>query len=94
MRKRPLMLLACVFLTGLVYQKYSLKGMAVIVLFWLLVELWIGRQTKNYVKAAGRSIVLLSAFLLGIFHMRQEMEFRAAYMSKIVDGIQVTSGEN
>ena len=90
MRKRPLMLLACVFLTGLVYQKYSLKGMAVIVLFGLLAELWYGRQTKNYIKVAGRSIVLLSAFLLGIFHMRQEMEFRAAYMSKIVDGSQVT----
>ena len=90
MRKRPLMLLACVFLAGLVYQKYSLKVMAGVVLFMLLVEVWFGRQTKNFKKAAGRSIVLLSAFLLGIFHMWQEMEFRASYMSKIVDGSQVT----
>lgn len=90
MRKRPLMLLACVFLTGLVYQKYSLKVMAGVVLLLLLAEVWCGRQTKNYKKVAGRSMILLSAFLLGIFHMRHEMEFRTAYMSKIVDGSQVT----
>lgn len=90
MRKRPLILLACVFLAGLVYQKYSFKAMVVVVLLALLGEIWFGRQTKNYSKVAGRSVLLLSAFLLGVFHMQQEQEFRAAYMSKIVDGSQVT----
>ena len=90
MRKRPLMLLACVFLAGLAYQKYSMEIMLLVVTFFLAWEWLVGRKTKDFRKAAGRSLMLLSAFLLGIFHMWQEMEFRAAYMSKIVDGSQVT----
>lgn len=90
MRKRPLMLIACVFLTGLVYQRYSLKLM-VAVGGWLIFREWYyGRHTKNFIKIAGRSLLLLSAFLLGIFHMQQEEEFRAAYMSKLKDGSRVT----
>ena len=90
MRKRPLMLIAGVFLTGLVYQRYSVKIVAVIVVLLIFFEWYYGRRTKNYIKIAGRSILLLSAFLLGIFHMQQEEAFRAAYMSKLVDGNRVT----
>lgn len=90
MRKRPLMLMAGVFLAGLVYQRYSVKLMAVIVGCLVFREWFYGRQTKRYLKTAGRSILLLSAFLLGIFHMRQEEAFREAYMSKLKDGSRVT----
>lgn len=90
MRKRPLMLWACVFLAGLVYQKYSWWIMIAMLLLFLSRELWIGRQTGTFRKAAGRSMVLLSAFLLGVFHMQAETEFRAAYMSKLVDGSRIT----
>ena len=90
MRKRPLMLIACVFLTGLAYQRYDIKVLVVVGLLLVLRECWIGRQTKNFKKAAGRSIFLLSAFFLGVFHMWQETEFRAAYMSKLKDGSRIT----
>ena len=90
MRKRPLMLIACVFLAGLVYQKYSLKIMLVVGTLLVFREGYYGRRTKRYLQTAGRSILLLSAFLLGIFHMQQEEAFRAAYMSKLVDGNPVT----
>ena len=89
MRKRPLVLIGCVFLAGLVYQRYFKWSMAVVGLLFLLRELWIGRQTGNFRNAAGRSVILLSAFLLGILHMQQEEAFRAAYMSKIEDGSSV-----
>ena len=90
MRKRPLMLIACVFLAGLVYQKYSLKIMLVVGTLLVFREGYYGRRTKRYLQTAGRSILLLSAFLFGIFHMQQEESFRAAYMSKIKDGDSVT----
>lgn len=90
MRKRPLMLIACVFLAGLAYQRYSLKIMAAVVLLLILRELWFGRKTKKFIKTAGRSVLLLSAFLLGIFHMQREENFRQAYMSKIEDGSRIT----
>lgn len=90
MRKRPLLLIACVFLAGLAYQRYSRLGLAVVGLLLILWDFWIGRKSKNFQKIAGRSIVLLSAFLIGIFQMQQEMNFRATYMSKIVDGSRIT----
>ena len=90
MRKRPLMLIAGVFLTGLVYQRYSVKIMVVIVGWLIFREWYFGRYTKNFVKMAGRRLLLLAAFLLGIFHMQHEEEFRAVYMSKLIDGSRVT----
>ena len=90
MRKRPLMLIAGVFLTGLVYQRYSVKIIVVIVGWLIFREWYFGRYTKNFVKMAGRSLLLLAAFLLGIFHMQHEEEFRAVYMSKLIDGSRVT----
>lgn len=90
MRKRPLMLIVCVFLAGLSYQRYSLKIMAVVVLLLIFQEWWYGRKSKKFIKIAGRSVILLSAFLLGIFHMQREEDFRQAYMSKIGDGSRIT----
>lgn len=90
MRKRPLMLIACVFLAGLVYQKYSWWSMMAILLLFLSREIWSGRKTGTFRKSAGRSMVLLSAFLLGVLHMQAETEFRDAYMSKLVDGSRIT----
>lgn len=85
MRKRPLFLVACVFLTGLAYQRYH-AGMLCIVLAGILgVEMFYGIKHKTKKLMAGRSILLLSAFLIGMFHMQQEENFRSAYMSKIID---------
>ena len=90
MRKRPLLQFACVFLTGLVYQRYSYKIVLIVCVLSVLWEYRIGRKSQNLRRMAGRSILLLSAFFLGVFHMWQECEFRAAYMSKIADGSWVT----
>ena len=90
MRKRPLVYLACVFLTGLVYQRYQIKTVAVVGLLLILYEWYAGRKAKIMLKTAGRSLVLLSAFLLGVFHMQSEVSFRDAYVSKISDGGRIT----
>ena len=90
MRKRPLVYLACVFLTGLVCQRYQIKGMAVVGLLLLLYEGYVGWKAKRLLKTAGRSMVLLSAFFLGILHMDCEIAFRDTYMSKISDGGRIT----
>ena len=89
MRKRPLLQIACVFLTGLAYQRYSFKVLVIVGVLPVLWECWICRKTRKFKKTAGRSILLLSAFFLGVFHMWQECAFRAAYMSKIADGSRV-----
>ncbi len=84
------MYLACVFLTGLAYQRFSIRWSAIISAIFILLEWWIGSRTESFKKAAGRSIILLSAFFLGIFHMQRAEDFRAAYMSKMIDGGQIT----
>lgn len=90
MRKRPLMLIACVFLAGLVYQRYEAKAMLFLIGAWLLWEVVLAVKSKRFQKLAGRSVILLSAFILGMFHMQREENFRQAYMSKIEDGSWVT----
>lgn len=90
MRKRPLFLFACVFLIGLAYQRYQHLGLLVVFVLVLLYEMYFGIKHKNIKKAAGRSAILLSAFLLGMIHMYKEEDFRDAYMSKIEDGEQIT----
>ena len=114
MRKRPCLLFACIFLTGIVFQRYDWKCLWLVPVLFLLVEIYCGINlyTKKYMlyeerslnvsfykkenpyaqilifmrRIAGRSVVLLSAFFLGISHMKSEEEFRNTYMSKLEDG--------
>lgn len=90
MRKRPLAYVACVFLAGLVYQRYEAKALVAVIVLLVLQEIVHGVKKKRFMKMAGRSFILLSAFILGIFHMQREETFRQAYMSNIEDGSQVT----
>jgi len=89
MRKRPLAYVACVFLTGLVYQRFQEKLLLLVVVLFFLLEAWYGLKERNFRRTAGRSAILLSAVLLGSLHMQREMNFREVYMSKIVDGCEV-----
>lgn len=84
------MYLACVFLTGLAYQRYSIKALALVCSVFIIWEIRSGRKSRKVRMIAGRSILLLSAFFLGIFHMQKEEAFRSAYMSKIIDGSRIT----
>ena len=90
MRKRPLFLCACVFLAGLVCYKYHRLEMIGFIIVWLIYEWFCGIRHHRIKLAAGRSIFLLSAFILGNMHMFTEMSFRDAYLSKIEDGDKVT----
>ena len=90
MRKRPLFLCACVFLAGLVCYRYRHYELCFLILGWCIYELHCFRRYKKRMLLAGRCVLLLSAFLLGIFHMASEMAFREDYMSKIKDKEEVT----
>lgn len=86
MRKRPLFLYACVFLAGVVCRRYEKPVMIIFLIIWLGYE---GLRLIPHGKiklAAGRSILLLSVFILGNLHVQNEMLFRDAYLSKISDG--------
>lgn len=85
MRKRPLFLFACVFLTGLACKRYDAFMLCFFIAGVLGVEVFYGMKHKNRKRMAGRSVLLLSAFLIGMVHMHREENFRNAYMSKIID---------
>lgn len=94
MRKRPLFLLACVFLTGLAYKRYGAGEICILLVAMLGVEVFYSIKHNTRKMMAGRSMILLSAFLIGMVHMQQEETFRNAYMSKIIDDTQgVVFGE-
>ncbi|MBR2045795.1 MAG: ComEC/Rec2 family competence protein [Agathobacter sp.] len=101
MRERPCLLFACIFLTGIVYQRYEWKVLWLVPLVFLLLELFYGigdirekaraggsedvSRNRILKRIAGRSLVLLSAFFLGMCQMKSQEEFRNAYMSKLQD---------
>ena len=112
MRKRPCLLFACIFLTGIVFQRYEWKILYFVIVCFLIMEVHYGidgcfrkhsmqkRQDagrnlsfKNLLhsyrhlgKIAGRSLLILSAFFLGMSHMKSEEAFRNTYMSNLEDG--------
>lgn len=85
MRKRPCLLFACIFLTGIVYERYRWNGLWLVPLAVLLEEVFRGIKHTRWKQMAGRSLVLLSAFFLGVSHMQKEETFRDNYLSKIKD---------
>ena len=97
MRKRPCMLFACIFLTGIVFQRYDWKWLCLVPFVFLILEIYYGvnfymdKQGNNsgiliWRRIVGRSLVLLSAFFLGISHMKSEEDFRNTYMLKLENG--------
>ena len=90
MRKRPLLLCACVFLAGLACCRYGRLEIGLLVFGWIGYECYCGMKNQRKKLAAGRSLVLLSVFLLGNLHMDSQMQFREAYLSKLSDGDKVT----
>lgn len=90
MRKRPLLAIACVFLTGLAWQRYQT---AVILLFPVALfveELFWGVRCKKWKRWAVRSILLLAAFFLGVWNMQKEETFRIQVLSAFEEGDAVT----
>lgn len=86
MRKRPLLWFACVFLSGLAFERYKLYSLIFALIVCIGVEIYYGAKYKVFWKGAVRSFVLLSAFLLGMAHMRIKENFREAYMSNVCNG--------
>ena len=86
MRKRPCLLFACSFLTGIVFQRYKWKVLWLVPLALLGIEIFYGiKFEKSFKRIAGRSLFLLSAFFLGMSHMHTEELFRDAYLAKLED---------
>lgn len=83
MRKRPLLWFACVFLSGLAFERYESMGLLLIPLLVIGEEIYFGVKHKANWKVAGRSLILLSAFLLGMWHMEAEESFRTGYMREL-----------
>ena len=77
MRKRPLLWFACVFLSGLAFERYRSVDLVLVVLAFIGMEVYFGVKHKTIWKAAGRSLILLSAFLLGMWHMEEGENFRS-----------------
>ncbi len=102
MRKRPCLLFACMFLTGIVFQRYKWNCLYIVPLAFLVVEFYSGMKHtekrsglhKRLGQIAGRSVIFLSAFFLGMSHMAAEEAMRDAYLSKIEDNsMAVVYGE-
>lgn len=114
MRKRPCLLFACIFLTGIVFQRYDWKVLWFVPIIFLGLEIYygIGYYVRNNVKSqklenekttlvyrslkriAGRSLVLLSAFFLGVSNIKVQEDFRNIYLSKMEDNMEtVVYGE-
>ena len=83
MRKRPVLLLACSFVSGLLYGGYQWPVcIAVAVVLLVYAAPWKESGLRRILFAAG--IPLL--FLLGMLHMERELAFRAGYMQQLCDG--------
>lgn len=83
MRERPLLWFACVFLAGLAFGRNRNLLLLFVLFVFVVVEIYYGASCKFVLKSAGRSAILLSAFLLGVLHMETEESFRAKYMVEL-----------
>ena len=106
MRKRPCLLFACIFLTGIVSRRYDWLILRFVPVIFLVLEIYFGVSCyvknnanpshvfKTMIRVAGRSLILLSAFFLGVSNMKSQEHFRNTYMSKIEDNSEaVVYGE-
>lgn len=89
MRKRPMLMLACVFLLGICQTKIGNIVVAAAVLLWGYACLPLF-QKKKWRRLAIRSSALLAVFVVGILHMQAACDFRQRYLGKIEDGEVVT----
>ena len=84
MRKRPLLIVLCVFWIGCVYAKSG--SFWLILAFAVLCIYLLGKGRKRI----GRGLVLLLIFLLAFWHTQRLIEFRNTYLSIYEDGDEVT----
>jgi competence protein ComEC len=86
LRKRPLLLGACVFVTGLLFARYGkwyFPALAAVLLLYALAGLI---RSEKRMRMFLRSLWLVGAFLLAIFHMSGELLFREQERSQIQAG--------
>lgn len=89
MRKRPLLLGACVFVAGLCFGRYG--GWVFSVVFAGLLGYANARliKQKKWKRMAGRSLWLLFVFSAAVLHMRTELSFREQELLQITDGREI-----
>lgn len=90
MRKRPFLSMACFFLLGILWRVNGTIAYSVGMLAVLLYCINHLRRQRRWLRLAGRSVLLLSVFLAGYFHMSQNLAFRQEYMGRLKDGDTIT----
>lgn len=83
MRKRPFVLLACMFLTGILVEKTGLIPIVGIgLLVYLYATPWKERGIRLWVLAVGMPLI----FIMGMLRMGGQQSFRDRYLTQIEDG--------
>lgn len=85
MRKRPFLLLACMFLAGILLCEYRvwIPAPALLLFGWLILKGERGRRRRIL-------LIAVPAFLAaGVFRMGGEMRFRGQYLPELRDGQEV-----
>ncbi len=90
MRKRPLLCMACFFLLGILWKVNGTIAYPVGMLAFLLYGVNRLRRQRCWLRLIGRSLLLLSLFMAGYFHMNQNLAFRQEYMGRLMDGNAIT----
>lgn len=87
MRKRPLLMWACVFCLGIVFRN-SLQWYVLLAAgFVLIYDICHVQKIKSKI---GRGLLLFSIFLLGYLHMHNNILFREQYLLQLKDGDSIT----
>lgn len=89
MRKRPVLLLACVFLLGICRKEFGNIVIPAAILLWGYFCLPLFKKRK-WRRIAFRSSVCAAVFVIGALHMQAACDFRQQYLEQISDGNIVT----
>lgn len=90
MRKRPLLIAACVFLTGICYRTYGGGIWLILPVFLLVYVQWPAFWKKQSGKMLVSCIIFFLLFLAGFRKSSLEEDFRNRYLSELQDGEVVT----
>lgn len=90
MRKRPLLLCACVFVPGLLYGKALEWYYPVAVIGLAIYATWPLWKANMFWRARIRLIWIVVAFFVGIFHIKARLAFQMQEFAQIHEGTEIS----
>lgn len=90
MRKRPLLMIACVFLTGICYKCFGGIHWILLSSVLLIYGTWPFIRKKQLWKVLVAGLFTGVFFLWGGFRLEQEEAFKSRYLSELQDGDKIT----